>query len=189
MPDQNFQQRQDKRLVIGITGRIGAGKTSVGRYLESRYGLFYVRYSQVLSDWRAKDSESKAHLQAVGWEVMAGGKQVELNHRLIAHIQSQPRCAIDGLRHLLDQECLTKTFSPDFYLLYINSPEDTRWRRLQTRYPSLETFRAADSHRVEENIESLREHSYAVLENAASVEALYTKVDDILEKIRPGDQS
>ena len=189
MPNQNFQLRQDKRLVVGITGRIGAGKTSVGRYLESRYGFFYIRYSQVLSDWRAKDPESKAHLQIVGWEVMAGGMQVELNHRLIAGIQSQPRCAVDGLRHPLDQECLAKVYSPDFYLLYIDSLEETRWRRLQTRYPYRENFLAADSHRVEEHIESFRDHSYAVLENNASREALYEKVDAVLERIQTGDQS
>src|SRR5712664_3438634 len=89
MPDQNSQQRQDSPLVIGITGRIGAGKTSVGKYLSSAYGFYYTRYSRVLSDWRAKDPESKAHLQVVGWEVMAGGMQAELNARLISQLPAQ----------------------------------------------------------------------------------------------------
>src|SRR5437667_8507771 len=110
MPSRNSQQ-QDSRLVVGITGRIGAGKTSVGRFLESQYGFYYVRYSQVLSDWQAKDPESRAHLQSVGWEVMAGGMQQELNDRLIACIGSQDKCAVDGLRHPLDYENLYKAFA------------------------------------------------------------------------------
>src|SRR5208283_1284697 len=147
MPDQNSQQRQDRPLVIGITGRIGAGKTSVGKYLNSAYRFHYARYSQVLSDWRAKDHpESKAHLQVVGWEVMAGGMQAELNVRLISQLPAQSDCAVDGLRHSLDYDSLNTAFGPGFYLVYVNSPPELRWRRLQSRYPRLDDFRQADSH-------------------------------------------
>src|SRR5258708_2229545 len=96
------QRPQGERLVVGITGRIGSGKTTVGRYLESRYGFQYVRYSEVLAEWLAKDPEGKAHLQKVGWEVMAGGMQSELNRRLIARITPDAAVAVDGLRHSLD---------------------------------------------------------------------------------------
>ena len=125
-----FQGSRDDRLVIGITGRIGAGKTSAGRYLSLRYGFQYLRYSQVLSEWLTKDSESKAHLQQVGWEVMAGGMQVELNHRLIAQMNPQADAAVDGLRHPIDYASLKKAFASSFHLLYIESPREERWNRL-----------------------------------------------------------
>src|ERR1700685_3009342 len=157
MADQNSQQRQGDRLVIGITGRIGAGKTSVGKYLESQHGFSYVRYSQVLSDWRAKDPESKAHLQVVGWEVMAGGMQTELNSRLISEVPAESNCAVDGLRHSLDFESLTRAFGPCFFLVYVNCSPELRWRRLEHRYTTLEDFRRADSHPVEQQIDSLRD--------------------------------
>src|SRR5579872_745981 len=176
MPNRNSQRHN--QLIVGITGRIGAGKTSVGKYLELRCGFYYIRYSQVLSDWKAKDHESKSRLQAVGWEVMAGGMQMELNRRLVAHIQSHSQCAVDGLRHPLDQECLSK-ISSDFYLLYVDSPEEIRWKRLQNRHPSIETFLLADSQPVEQYIESLRSHAYKVLQNDSSIEALYEKVDAV----------
>jgi dephospho-CoA kinase len=186
MPKQKSQQRQGDRLVIGITGRIGAGKTSVGKYLESQHGFSYVRYSQVLSDWRAKDPERKAHLQVVGWEVMAGGMQAELNSRLISEVPVESNCAVDGLRHSLDFETLDSAFTPDFFLVYVNSPPEIRWRRLQRRYPTLDDFRRADTHPVEQQIESLRSRAFAALDNESSMRDLYSKVDDVLVKIRTG---
>jgi dephospho-CoA kinase len=186
MPDQNSQQRQGNRLVVGITGRIGAGKTSVGKYLSSAHGFHYARYSQVLSDWLARDPGSKAHLQAVGWEVMAGGMQTELNTRLISQLPTQSDCAVDGLRHSLDYESLRSTFSPHFYLLFVSSPAEIRWQRLRFRYPEHVAFSEADSHPVEQQIDSLRSKAFAVLDNDGSLQDLYSKADAELKKIRSG---
>lgn len=186
MPDQNSQQRQGDRLVIGITGHIGAGKTSVGKYLSSVHGFHYTRYSQVLSDWLAKDRESKAHLQAVGWEVMAGGMQAELNARLISQLAAHANCAIDGLRHPLDYDSLNSAFSPRFYLAYVSSPLELCWHRLQSRYPDLDDFRRADTHPVEQQIDFLRDKAFAVLDNDSSLQTLYYKVDAVLNRIRAG---
>ena len=106
----HFQRPLDDRLVIGITGRIGAGKTSAGRYLSLGCDFQYLRYSQILSEWLAKDAETKAHLQEVGWEVMAGRMQIELNRRLIEQINPQADVAVDGLRHPIDYESLQEIF-------------------------------------------------------------------------------
>lgn len=183
------QQRQDNHLVIGVTGHIGAGKTSAANYLKSAHGFFYVRYSRVLSDWLAKDPESKAHLQVVGWEVMAGGMQTELNARLIAQIPPQLDCAVDGLRHPIDNESLTKAFPAHFQLLYIESQQETRWQRVRKRYPELDNFRRADSHPVEQQIDALRSKAFAVLENDGTLQDLYSKVDAVLRTIQSGGQS
>jgi dephospho-CoA kinase len=186
MPDQNSQQRQDRPLVIGITGHIGAGKTSVGKYLNSAYRFHYTRYSQVLSDWRAGDPERKSHLQAVGWEVMAGGMQAELNARLISQLPMQGDCVVDGLRHPLDYDSLNDAFALRFYMVYVSSSPELRWRRLQSRYPDLDAFCRADSHPVEQQIDSLRDKAFAVLDNSSSLKNLYAEVDAVLEKIRSG---
>src|SRR4051812_22941576 len=124
MPLDNSQKPPDKRLVGGVTGRIGAGKTSVAKYLCEAHGFFYIRYSQVLSEWKAHNADSKKLLQSVGWEVMGGGMQAELNARLIAQIPPTSDSAVDGLRHPIDVDSLTKMFAPRFYLLYINCPQE-----------------------------------------------------------------
>ncbi len=176
-------QRLERR-VIGITGRIGAGKTTAGRYLSSRHGFQYVRYSQVLLEWRARDPEDKAHLQEIGWEVMVKGLQTELNRRLIGQIMPDADVAVDGLRHPLDYESLANSFASSFHLLYIDSPLEKRWGRVksQARYATLCSFEGADSHPVEQRIESLRANASLVLCNESSLQDLYVALDEAIEE-------
>jgi dephospho-CoA kinase len=185
------QRPRGERLIVGITGRIGSGKTTVGRYLESRYGFQYLRYSAVLEDWLAKNPESKTHLQKVGWEVMAGGMQAELNRRLVTRITTDTDVAVDGLRHPLDHETLDNSFPGSFRLLYIDSPSRLRFERLNQKgkYADFSSFDAADSHPVEQQIDSLRASAALVICNEGSLEALYAAVSEAVPRFRKEGQS
>jgi dephospho-CoA kinase len=180
------QRPPGKRLAVGITGRIGSGKTTIGKYLESRHGFQYLRYSAVLADWLAHDAESKAHLQKVGWEVMTSGKQAELNRRFVSQILPQRDVAADGLRHSLDYDTLRDSYSPSFYLLFVDSPAQLRFERLNAKgkYADLASFETADSHPVERQIDSLRTNAALVIENDGSLEHLYTIVDKTISRFR-----
>jgi len=180
------QRPQSDRLVIGIAGRIGAGKTSAAKYLNTKHGFQYLRYSQVLAEWMTANPEGKAQLQSVGWEVMAGGMQTELNRRLIAQVLPEADVAIDGLRHTIDQKSLSETFSSSFHLLYIDSGAEQRWNHLsgKGRYTSRDIFNAADSHPVEQQIESLRTKADLVLRNEGSLQGLYTSIDGAIRGFR-----
>jgi dephospho-CoA kinase len=188
MPSHS-QPVQNERLVIGITGRIGAGKTSAAQYLSSRHGFQYLRYSQVLSQW--KGPESEVHLQEIGWEVMVGGMQGELNRRLIAHIRPEFGVAVDGLRHPLDYESLRNSSASSFHLLFIDSSQEQRWgrKKVKDKYRTLASFKAADSHPVEQHIESLRANATLVLHNNGSLQDLYGALDEAMrsfgKEVRP----
>lgn len=185
MPSHS-QGSEEKRLVIGIAGRIGAGKTSAAKYLNSKHGFRYLRYSQVLAEWLAADPESKAQLQKIGWEVMAGGMQTELNRRLIAQVTPGANVAVDGLRHVTDQESLRTAFSSCFHPLYIDSSAEQRWNHVsgKGRYTSRDVFDAADSHPVEQQIESLRLKADLVLQNEGSLQSFYTAIDGAIRSFR-----
>src|SRR5260370_8019661 len=109
-----------------------------------------------MAEWMAANPESKEQLQKVGWEVMAGGMQTELNRRLIAQVLPESDVAIDGLRHTIDQESLSETFSSSFHLLYIDGAADQRWNHLngKGRYPTRDIFDTPHSHPVSPHIDT-----------------------------------
>lgn len=184
------QHKESERLVIGIAGRIGSGKTTVGSYLSSKHGFQYLRYSQVLSEWRTQDPENKSHLQEVGWEVMAGGMQTELNRRLIAKVRPSGDVAVDGLRHSIDDDSLRDAFSPSFRLLFLDCPQELRWERRKDlgKYATLDLFHKADSHPVEKQIESLKQSASLVIPNTGSLQDLHAAVDRAIESFRKAGQ-
>ena len=174
------------QLVVGIAGRIGAGKTSAGEYLAEHHGFRYIRYSQVLSEWFANDS--RALLQEIGWEVMSGGMQRELNQRLIAKIVAGADTVVDGLRHRIDVESLKKEFGSAFHLVFIDAPLEVRWdrRKNSERYNSFENFKAADAHPVEQQIDSLRPDAEAVIRNVGTLDAFYASLDSAIHTFMKG---
>jgi hypothetical protein len=115
---------------------------------------------------------------------MAGGMQGELNSRLLARLPSHSNCAVDGLRHPLDYEALGRAFSPHFYLLYVDTALETRWHRVQARYPTLDYFREVEAKPVEQHIPGLAARAFTVLRNEASLQELHAKVNEVLLDIR-----
>ena len=173
----------DDRLIVGIAGRIGAGKTSAAKYISSTYGFQYLRYSEVLAGWLAADSKSKSELQTVGWEVMEKGLQAELNRRLIQQIISDSSAVVDGLRHPLDYTSLNSAFPASFRLIFLDASLETRWDHVKggERHSTFEKFLAADSHLVEQQIELLRPHASLTIKNEGSLSDLYTNMDAAIE--------
>src|SRR6267142_4687882 len=178
MPSQS-QGTEGKRLVIGIAGRIGAGKTSAAKYLSAQHGFQYLRYSQVLAEWHGIDPENKAELRRVGRAVMASGLQPELNRRLIPQILPGLDAAVDGLRHPMDQESLSDEFSHSFRLIYIECGVEQRWRHVSGKgsYANRDVLIAADSDPVERQIESLKTGADLVFTNEGSLAVLYAAID------------
>jgi dephospho-CoA kinase len=173
--------------VIGVAGRIGSGKTEVARFLERECGFQYLRYSFVLAEWFKTDPAAKARLQEVGWDVMSGDGQRELNRRLIAQIDANRDCAVDGLRHPVDYESLKNAFASRFFLIYLDTPAEIRYERLRSRYCTWDAFMAADSHLVESNIDRLVSLAAVVLSGSTPAEELRVEVDGVLKEFRSGE--
>lgn len=172
------------KLVIGVAGRMGSGKTDVARHLEREHGFQYLRYSLALADWFDADPNEKTRLQEVGWHVMSGERQRELNRRLIAKIDRNRDCVVDGLRHPIDYECLKHEFDSNFYLLFIDTPQNVRFERLRQRFEDPDQFLTADSHQVESHIGSLETMASAVISGECPVQEFHQNVRQQVERFR-----
>jgi dephospho-CoA kinase len=172
--------------VVGFAGPIGAGKTTGAMHLVRSHGFEYVRYSQVLAEWAGNDAGSKSALQATGWRVMSGGLQDQLNEKVLARINPEKDTAVDGLRHLADEAALRRRYAANFCLFYISAPEESRWHRTFAtgRFRSLEQFKLADEHDVEQPLRGLRALADGVIDNSGSMDDYLGAIDVVLKAIR-----
>jgi dephospho-CoA kinase len=168
------------RVIVGISGRIGSGKSDAAHYLEDKYGLQYLRYSLVLAEWQKADPAGKAGLQEIGWNVMGGDHQRELNDRLVAKFDPTRDVVVDGLRHPIDADCLFSV-GRKAILLYIDTPVEDRFKRLRTRFASWDEFMIADTHPVESHIEELKGRATALIDGAVLLEQFYKAIDDAVK--------
>jgi dephospho-CoA kinase len=169
---------------VGVAGRIGSGKSVIARLLERELGFQYFRYSLVLAEWFDTNPASKNALQEVGWDVMAGNRQLELNRRLIKRMDPSRDTAVDGLRHSIDYESLRQEFNNKFHLVFVKTPLRTRFDRLRHRYATYEEFLASDSHPVESNIDALESAASAVLAGTMPQEQLISELLVLIARFR-----
>jgi dephospho-CoA kinase len=164
-------------VFVGFAGRIGAGKTSAAKYLSSRYGFQYARYSRVLREWLSPRTADRDELRKFGWEVMAGGRQAELNACLIGSLERSQGAAIDGMRHSIDLESLSGAFGLSFRMIFLEASQEIRFQRLRPRFSTCQEFQVAESHPVEGHIDDLKPLASAILSNEESLEDLYQQLD------------
>lgn len=175
---------ESPRIVVGVAGRIGSGKTAIAQHIERDFGFQYLRYSQILAEWFQADPADKVRLQKVGGVVMAGADQVELNRRLIDRIDPRSDVVVDGLRHPTDHASLHAAFEDDFFLVYVDTPATIRFERLGHRYRTFAEFCEADAHSVESQIDSLRSVATVVLPGTMDFERLMTSVHRLILDFR-----
>ena len=99
----------------------------------------------------------------------------------------QANVAVDGLRHPVDyREPREDVLSSSFHLLYIDTPRNIRWMRLQGhgKYQTLEAFEAADSHPVEQQIENAAAERGCRVATRGSPEDLYASLDRVILELQ-----
>jgi predicted nuclease with RNAse H fold/dephospho-CoA kinase len=132
IPDMKAPQKPE---VVGISGAIAAGKTTVAKLLEN-WGYAYTRFSLVIDDILDERGLEKNRLnrQSVGAELNSEGRQRELAERTLRRVQGAEKIVVDGLRFPEDHSFLVETYGLSYKHLFVSADVSKRRKRYSRRH-------------------------------------------------------
>lgn len=164
-------KKTGKIMVIGISGPIAAGKTTVAELL-AKNGFAYTRFSLVIDEiLKERGLElTRDNRQEAGNEINEQGRQRELAERTIDRVAGAERIVVDGLRFPEDYAFLVEKFGFDFQHVFIDAEDENRAIRFARRL-NLDTKSAKDefaralSSPVERMVPLMKDLAHMVIEN------------------------
>jgi len=172
-------------MVVGLSGGIASGKTTTARFLEKEHKFVYLRYSLLMKQLLEEQAQpvNDATLLAIGQklEEELGGHGV--SNLLMRDYDSSKNYVIDGLRHISDYEYFRARFEDEFFLLYLDIPEQVRMERFMNRGGerdvSKKTFLERSRHIMEHEVPLLRHKASVVVSNDTSF-SLETQISSLI---------
>lgn len=154
--------------VVGVSGPIAAGKTTLARALEA-LGFAYTRFSMVIDEELRSCGQplDRVHRQALGSEINRSGRQRWLAEQTLQRAESNPLIVVDGLRFPEDHAFLAERYGGNFLHVFVDADEQER-RRRYIQDADVEEFEAAVAAEVEQKVALLKPLSHVVFANIGS---------------------
>jgi dephospho-CoA kinase len=176
-------------LVIGLSGRIGAGKGTVAEYLKKKYKAEQFVYSDILRDILESlhMKVTRENLQALGKGLRDSlGKDVLVNAMKgeLEDAKGEMRL-IDGVRYVNEVQML-KTF-PHNVLIFVDAPLEVRYERAKKRAEkgeeklSLAEFKEREKAATEGEISKVEKLADYKINNSGSLDDFYKKIDELMK--------
>jgi len=182
----------DRKIIVGLAGKIASGKDSVGKYFVERHKAEKIRFSTVLRSILEilNLPESRENMQNLSTvlrknfgETVLAKAIVKLTNKINNNL-----IIIDGVRRLGDVDSLRKLDS--FFLVYIAVNQDKRFGRSLSRKEnpgdenmSKEKFDEKDNAETEIQIESLKKNANFLINNNGTLEDTHGQIEGILKEI------
>lgn len=184
----------DRIPIIAVTGKTGAGKSVVSRYLALNYGFRWIKTRDIIGRLIADDFDSVAsgrlgyksndkvtenHLREFGKIILEEYDQVPVREQLAQMVlQSQEPIVIDSIR---SQDDISRCESDRNAILiwYVDCPENLIEKRWQSRRIKNQIDRKSYG-AIDSMLSAAYNRAANILDNSESFEKLHTIIDDNL---------
>lgn len=179
------------KLIIGLVGKICAGKGEVVKHMTDKHSASMYRFSDVLKDLlgRLHLSDTRENLQNLGVAIrdaLSDGILADTLKEDIAADDKADIVVVDGIRYENEVDML-RSFENNV-LVFVTAPDETRYERAFGRGTrgekdiSPEEFRMRDENETEKRVDSIGKQADITIDNSGTLEELYSKVDSIVEE-------
>lgn len=181
------------KIIIGILGEMGSGKSTIAQYITKTYQASHYRFSDFLREILEKlyIPPTRANLidlflvlaPRFGEDVLAKPMKELIDK------DNNTFVVVEGIRRAADISLLKEL--PNFYLVGITSPEDIRYARITARREksddSTKTYEGfkKDEQRPTETLiaDMIKTVDYQVINNG-TLEQLYTEINNIVREVK-----
>ena len=179
------------KIILGIAGEIASGKGTATGYLVKKFGASDHRFSTALRDVarRMYLEENRENLQKISTMMRENFNDNILSMVIYKDVENDQHdvVVIDGVRRMADIEFLKKI--DGFRLLYVDAAMENRYDRITRRGENtddngktFEEFRKDHEREAELQIRDLKEKADFVVDNDGTMDDLYLRIDEIIEK-------
>lgn len=178
IPDLHANHEQWlQRSVIGLSGKIGSGKTTTAKFLEG-LGFKAARFSDVLRQLLHERGLPilRSELQTIGLEINEGDRQRWMGIQVVDLIKTESKAVVDGLRFPEDRATLIESFGPSFIHLHIDCEQKIREQRRHIMGEEDIPLAEALHHEVESGVNILSKLADKCISNNGNKEELFNAV-------------
>jgi dephospho-CoA kinase len=140
--------------IVGLSSRMGAGKSTIARALAERLGIPRVSFGDYVRELARSRGlqQSRTVLQELGESLVQDGPE-RFVRGVLSKVPFQDGAVIDGIRHVEILKAIRNAVSPlTVALVYVETEEGVRIRRLIERGMRLDEIEAADRHSTEKQV-------------------------------------
>jgi len=184
------------QIVIGLSGRIGAGKTTVARRLADQYGFWHISISDLLKRLligRGITHPTRDDFVCLAEELKALHGADCIARMVCDEIRSDPGAeliVLDGVRFLADNDVLNRTIL-SYVHVHVHAGIFTRLDRIQRRKEkpgergmTFTNLIHLDTSVTEQDIEHLAGRTDLIIDNSGSLGTLNVYVSMMLAQVR-----